>query len=510
MVVFSSRERFMNAPTNCIGLLLHSRLGFGRLDFVRILDVGFSALHEETSAMVEPSTRRTFVGLAAGAGIAGAMAHSWHAARAEPSQSKNDRLRIGCIGVGWRGTGISGSARSFGDIVAVCDTDLAHAEKFNMGLGGKAEVYQDYRKFLDRNDLDVIINGTPDHWHTIINVAACRSGRDVYTEKPLTLTIDEGKVLRKVVHETRRIVQVGTQQRSDRRFRTVCELVRNGRIGKLKQVVVMLPFWKARGGPFKPQTPPTTLNWDLWQGQAPERPFCRERFHGSFRWWSDYAGGIITDWGQHHMDIAYWGMDMDRSGPLEVEGRAFFPNRGRPDCYDNPDRFVVRMKFPGDIGLLYLVVRDAAYRKSMAAGDITEVEDADLFAGVPEEWKQEQRDGILFIGDTGQVFVNRGGAYGKAVEELKAHPLPADAVQLYESRDHMRNFFDCVKSRKQPISPVDVGHRVITACHLSNIAMRLKRKIVWDPVHEEIVGDAEACNSMYVRRDQRAPYRVQG
>lgn len=454
-------------------------------------------------------TRRQFLGCATGAGVVGLNPY-WSTVQAEPLPSKADRLRVGCIGVGGRGMGVAKEASAFGDIVAVCDADLAKAERAQAAFGGKPAVCQDYRRLLDRNDIDVITNGTPDHWHTIVNIAACRSGRDVYTEKPLTLTIEEGKILRRVVQETGRIVQVGTQQRSVEHFRTACELVRNGRIGNLKQVAVLLPFWTTKGGPFPPQPVPATLDWDLWQGQAPERPFCPQRLHFNFRWWSEYAGGIITDWGQHHMDIAHWGMGVEQSGPLEIEGRAFFPNRGLPDCFNNPDRFVVRMKYPGDIDLLYLVVRDAKYLESMAAGDITQAEDAELFAGIPEEWKTEQRNGIMFIGDQGRVFVNRGGAYGKAVEDIKEHPLPPDAVRLYESQSHMGNFFECIGSRNPPVSPVDIGHRVITACHLANAAMRLRRKINWDPAKEEIVGDPEASNSICVRRDQRAPYLVAG
>jgi predicted dehydrogenase len=417
---------------------------------------------------------------------------------------------VGCIGLGGRGSVIAKEAGAFGEIVAVCDVDLANAEKAKAAFDGKPAVYQDYRKLLDRRDIDVITNGTPDHWHTIINIAACRSGRDVYTEKPLTLTIEEGKILRQVVQQTGRIVQVGTQQRSVAHFRTACELVRNGRIGKLKQVVVLLPFWTTKGEPFSPQPVPASLDWDLWQGQAPQRVYCPQRVHFNFRWWSDYAGGIITDWGQHHLDIAYWGMNTEQSGPLEIEGQAFFPNGGRPDCFDNPDRFVINMKYPGDVELWYLVARDAKYLKSMAAGDISQREDSALFAGAPEEWKQEQRNGIMFIGEQGRVFVNRGGAFGKAVEELKENPLPPDALRLYESGGHMGNFFECAASRQPPASPVEVGHRVITACHLGNIAIHLKRKIIWDPAKEEIIGDAEASNSMYLRRPQRPPYLVQG
>jgi len=457
-------------------------------------------------------SRREFLKSASALGGLGAVA-SYHVggvpARAAHFRSKNDRPLIAAIGVGGRGSHDAKWASQFGDVAAVCDADLEHAERAKAAFGGKPAVFQDYRKLLEsRPDIDVVVNGTADHWHTAINVAACRAGKDVYAEKPITITIEEGQILRRVVRETGRIVQVGTQQRSMAHFRTACELVRNGRVGKLRQVVVLLPLYPARGGPFAPQPVPPKLDWDLWQGQALVRPFCPQRLHFSFRWWSDYAGGKITDWGQHHMDIAYWGMGMEQSGPLEGEGRAFYPNHGKPDCYDNADRFVVRMKFPGDIDLLYLVVRDKKYLKDMADGGKTAAEDAELFAGIPEEWRREQRDGIMFIGERGRLFVNRGNAYGKAVEELARNPLPADALRLYESNDHMANFFECVKSRKQPISTVDVAHRVISACHLGNVAMHLKRKIRWDPEKEQIVGDPEAGNSAYIRRPQRKPYTI--
>jgi predicted dehydrogenase len=457
-------------------------------------------------------SRRALLKSAAAAGALGNAAYwvTGMPARAAHFQAKNDRPLVAAIGVGGRGLYDTTCAAKFGDVVAVCDVDLEHAERAKAALGGKPAVFQDYRKLLDAHpEVEVIVNGAADHWHTAVNVAACRAGKDLYAEKPLTLTIEEGQILRRVVRETGRIVQVGTQQRSMPHFRTACELVRNGRVGKLQQVVVLLPLYPAKGGPFAAQPVPPKLNWDLWQGQAPERPFCPQRLHFSFRWWKDYAGGKITDWGQHHMDIAYWGMGMENSGPLEIEGRAFFPNHGKPDCYDNADRFVVRMKFPGDIELLYLVVRDKKYLKTLADGDMTEAEDAELFTGVPEEWKREQRDGIMFIGDRGRLFVNRGKAYGKAVEELAENPLPANAVRLYESNDHMANFFECVKSRKPPISTVDVAHRVISSCHLANVAIQLKRKIRWDPQQEQIVGDAEASQSMYIHRPQRKPYTIE-
>ncbi len=456
--------------------------------------------------MTFPATsRRRFLRATA---AASAVPYWFTASRARGQEANSDRLRIGSIGVGGRGTGIMKEASRFGDVVAVCDVDLARAEQARKAMGAAPDVYQDYRELLARKDIDVVTNGTPDHWHTIVNVAACRAGKDVYTEKPLTLTVDEGKILRKVVEETGRIVQVGTQQRSVPHFRTVCELVRNGRIGRLRQVLVLLPFWTTKGGPFPGQPVPEGLDWDFYQGQAPLRPYHPKRTHFNFRWWFEYAGGIICDWGQHHMDIAYWGMDCEDSGPTQVEGKAFFPNKGRELCFNNPDRFVCRMKFPGDVDLLYLVVRDKKYLASMKQGDMTEEEDASLFEGLPEEVKKEQRNGIMFIGEEGRVFVNRGGAYGLAVEQLKDNPLPSGAERLYESTNHMGNFFECVKSRKAPAAPVHVAHRVITACHLGNIAIRTGRTIRWDAEKEQVVGDAEA--DAMQRRPQRAPYVLEG
>ena len=461
--------------------------------------------------MAHAISRRGFLKTTSNTAALGAAAY-WITdapARAAHFTAKNDRPLVAAVGVGGRGMGDARAAAQFGDMVAVCDADLARAERAKATFDGKPAVFQDYRKMLDAHpEIEVVINGSPDHWHTAINVAACQAGKDVYTEKPLTLTIEEGQILRRVVQETGRIVQVGTQQRSQVAFRTVCELARNGRVGKIQQVAVLLPFKSYKGGPFPAAPVPPTLDWDLWQGQAPEREYRKERTHYSFRFWWEYAGGKITDWGQHHLDIAHWGMGWEDTGPLEVEGRAFFPNRGIPNAYDNADRFVTRMKYPGDIEVIFMVVRDKTYMQSMADGDMTEAEDAELFEGVPDQWRNEQREGIMFIGEKGRVFVNRGKAYGKAVEELPENPLPADAIRLYESNDHMGNFFDCVKSRKQPVSTVDVAHRVITACHLGNAAIHLKRKIKWDPVKEEIVGDPEANQSRYLRREQRTPYAI--
>lgn len=454
--------------------------------------------------------RRTLLemGLYALAGGGLASVNIANGASATGFSSANDRPGIALIGAGGRGVALAEQAVRFGEITAICDADLEHAAAARKRFGDKVPIFQDYRHVLERKDVDVVINATPDHWHTLINVAALRAGKDVYTEKPLTLTFEEGVLLRRVVRETGRIVQVGTQQRSVAHFRLACQLVRSGWIGKLKQVVVWLPFWNTKGGPFPPQPVPPHLNWDLYQGQAPERPYHPMRTHFHFRWWFEYAGGIITDWGQHHLDIAYWGMDMEQSGPIEVEARAFFPNRGAPDCFNNPDRFVAHIQFPGPIEMWFLVARDEKYLESARQGDISPDEDRALFADVPDEIANESRNGILFVGDAGRIFVNRGGAYGKPIEDFRANPTVSLGVALPVSDDHMANFFDAVANRRQPICTVDVAHRVITTSHLVNIAMRLGRKIRWDPGREQIVDDPEA--STWLRRPQRPPYILEG
>ncbi len=428
------------------------------------------------------TTRRAFVKHTAALAAAAGGAAYWLATpqgSADNRRLADDRFLVGAIGMGGRGRAIADQAAVLGDIVAVCDVDRKHAEQAKERYGGKPDMYTDYRQLLERKDVDIILNATPDHWHTAINVAACRAGKDVYTEKPLTLTIDEGKILCRVVQETGRVVQVGTQQRSEKPFQTAVELVRNGRIGTLREVTVTLPFWSTKGGPFANTPVPPELDWDFYQGQAPEHEYCFPRTHfvngGGWRWWYEYAGGIMTDWGNHHMDIAHWGMDLESSGPLTIEGTAQFPNAGQANCYSTPDRFQVRMNYPGGIQLLY-------------------------------EGAENDRNGIMFAGDKGRVFVNRGGVYGKPFEELAENPLPDDAWRVRPSDDHMTNFFHCVKTREKPVSPVEIQHRTITACHLANLAVRLKRRLTWNPETQEIIGDDDA--NSWQQRQQRKPFTI--
>ena len=457
-------------------------------------------------------SRRRFLTSTAKVSLAATVPYWFPCGRsvAAESQAANDRPHIGLVGVGGRGTAISKQAARLGNVVAVCDVDLTHAEAAKAVFGGTADVYQDYRRVLERNDIDVIINGTPDHWHTKINVEACLAEKDVYAEKPLTLTIDEGKILRDVVARTGRIVQTGTQQRSEKQFQTAVELVRNGRIGKLKQVWVALPWYSTKGGPFAASTPPATLNWDFYQGQAPLREYCPQRTHKVFRWWYAYAGGIVTDWGNHHVDIAQWGMNRDLSGPVKVDARGIFPNEGRPDCFNTPDRFFCRATYADGLEMLYFSAIGEKRVYGTEPGDETPQDKLDRLFGddCPEEIKTYDRDGIMFLGDQGRVFVNRGGVYGKSVEELATNPLPSDAWRVSPSSNHMENFFQCVKTREEPVAPVRIEHRTVSVCHLTNLSIRLGRPLNWDPEKETFVGDDEA--SGWLKRTQREPYTIPG
>ena len=459
------------------------------------------------------STRRVFLGHTVPAVVAGAAVPYWFTgtlARADETKSKNDRPLIGAIGVGGRGSGIMKQAAQFGDVVAVCDVDRNHALRAKAAFGDKPETYDDYRKLLERDDIDVITNGTPDHWHTAVNVAACKAGKDVYTEKPMTLTIDEGKVLRKVVEETGRIVQVGTQQRSEKQFQLAVELVRNGRLGRLKHVWVALPYYSTKADTFDTEPVPEQLNWDLYQGQAPVHDYCRPRTHSNFRWWYEYAGGIITDWGNHHVDIAHWGADCELTGPTSVDARGLFPNEGVPNTFNTADRFFSRMTYANGVEVLYF----ASLNQRRLYGGVAKSHDEMtpekvryLFGDdCPEEIKTFDRNGIMFIGDKGRIFVNRNGVYGSPVEQLQDEPLAANAWRVRPNSNHMADFFESVKTRREPASPVRIQHRTITACHLTNISLRLKRKLTWDPESEQIVGDDEA--NAWQAREQREPYVI--
>ncbi|MGE5193329.1 MAG: Gfo/Idh/MocA family protein [Deltaproteobacteria bacterium] len=404
-------------------------------------------------------------------------------AAAEEPKSPNDRPGILLVGCGGMGSGDANNASRFGDVVAVCDVDSNRlgekAEKF------KAEAkFTDFRKAIAHKGVDVVINATPDHWHTLVNIHALRAGKDVYSEKPLTLTIDEGKKLVAVARETKRILQTGSQQRSDARFRLACELVRNGRIGKLQHIVTQLPSGPA-AGPFHPKPVPAELDWDFWQGQAPAVEYVPERCHVMFRFWYEYSGGTITDWGAHHNDIAQWANGTERSGPLSVEGKILLDPV--PGGYTTAPRYHVEYSYANGVTLTCRAI------------------ETETFTGAPaRELKEtDERNGVRFEGTDGWIFVNRQKIEAGRPEIL-SQELPASAERLYVSNDHMGNFFDCVRTRKAPICEPEIGHRSVSVCHLGAIALRTGRKLHWDPAKEEFVSDPDA--NRYVSREMRKPW----
>lgn len=401
---------------------------------------------------------------------------------AEDPPKPADRHKIALIGCGGQGRGDTGNARRFGPVVAVCDVDANRAAEASKQFGG-ATVYTDFRKLLDQQkDVTVVVNGTPDHWHTLVNIAAVKAGKDVYAEKPLTLTIDEGKRLVKAVAEHKRVLQTGSQQRSDPLFRKACLVVRAGRLGKLSTVTSTLPAGY-RDGPFKPSAVPAGLDWDMWQGQAPATEYVKERCHTNFRFWLEYSGGTLTDWGAHHNDIVRWATD--QLGPATVEGRRLLDPV--PGGYTAPSDYEVTFTYADG-----LVHKCASTSASSIFG-----------ATVKAKTRTETAHGVRFEGKDGWLFVTRGKIEASRPDIL-ADGLSAAELKVYVSDEHMTNFFDCVKSRKAPICDAEVGHRSASLCHLAGIAIRLGRKLTWDAAKEEFVGDNEA--NTYLAREQRKPW----
>lgn len=401
-----------------------------------------------------------------------------------PKPAPNDRPAVALIGCGGQGTRDAQNAANNGDVVAVCDVDekraAAAAEKLAVD-GRKPRIYSDFRRVLERDDIGVLVNGTPDHWHTLINLGAARARKDVYAEKPLTLTIDEGRRLVRAVREGGIILQTGTQQRSSQRFRLACELVRNHRIGKLTAANVWLPAG-LREGPFQPAPVPAELNWDFWQGPAAKTEYVPERCHRTFRFWYDYSGGTMTDWGAHHNDIAYWAIGL--LAPREVASRALV--QPIPGGYDTFSEYEVNYTYANGIKLNIFTTKDDSIYGAKVNAD-------------------GQRNGIRFEGTEGWLWVNRDGIKASDPELLKA-PLPEGSVRLYTSTNHMDNFFDCVKSRQAPICDVETGHRSATMCHLGAISLRTGRALTWDSAEERFVGSHAAEGNAHLQRELRAPY----
>jgi predicted dehydrogenase len=345
------------------------------------------------------------------------------------------------------------------DVVAVADPDQAHVERAVQRAGGRTKGYRDYRHLLDHRDVDAVLIATPDHWHALNAVHACEAGKDVYCEKPLSLTIADGRAIADAAARHRRVFQTGTQQRSSSQFRRACELVRNGALGRLIDVDVCLGTGPTSGF-VADRAPPAGLDWELWLGPAPRRPYNEKRCHYNFRWFYEYSGGKLTDWGAHHLDIVQWALGTEHAGPLAVEATGVHP---ADNFYETAVEFDVRYTYPGGVTV-------AAH----GAGE----------------------NGVTFRGTEGTLFVSRSTIRTEPQEILdRRTALP---IALPESRDHHRNWVDCLRSRAEPISGAEASHRSATVCHLGNIAMQLGRKLAWDAAREEFTGD-DAANRLRER-----------
>ncbi|MCX7427857.1 MAG: Gfo/Idh/MocA family oxidoreductase [Planctomycetia bacterium] len=437
-------------------------------------------------------TRRDVLKGAAGTLVA--APYFWTSARAV-AQAANDKLTVAAIGVGGRGTDIGRQAAGLGNMVACADVHRTNAEKFAEPYGGKCEIHGDYRKILDRKDVDAITCGTPDHWHVKISIDAMRAGKDVYCEKPLTLTMEESKQIQDAVKATGKVFQVGTQQRSEHedRFLKAVVIAQSGRLGDKLRALSSVGT-ATTGGPFPSEEPPKVLDWEFWLGQAPKVDFCPKRIGWDFRWWLEYSGGQVTDWGVHHTDIALWALSGDKTGIVEAEGKGEFP--GLPADVNIFDFLNGKVKIPPAFNVA------AAFNCNLKLPNGNTI---NLTSGENE---------LLIEGEKGKIRVNRGGLTGRPVEEIEKNPadrqwLDEAVLKLYRGkprRGHMANFFECVKTRELPISDVYTHANSVNACHMANIAMLLKRKVTFDPAKYQFVGDEQA--NALMSRTRRAPYLI--
>jgi len=419
-------------------------------------------------------SRREFIRVAGALGIVSPIlmpSHAW-GKKTPPS----DRLTMGFIGVGKQNRYLLGKflARDT-QVVAVCDVDTTrresakkiveewYAKKTLAGYKG-CTAYEDFRELLARQDIDAVCIASPDHWHAIHVVMAAKAKKDIYCEKPLSLTIPEARAMVKAVRKHNRVLQTGSMQRSSHEFYKACMLVRNGRIGKIQQVIVDVGT-SSKWCDLPEETMEPGLNWDMWLGPAPLRgynsilsPRGIPKDFPAWRSYREYSGGGMTDWGAHHFDIAQWGLGMDDSGPVQIVPP------------EDP-------KAMTGVRFVYANGTQVIHGKS---------------------------GGVRFIGSEGEILVNRG-KFKITPESLDREPSPDDSVQLYKSTDHYQDFLDCVKTRKRPIADVEIGCRSVSVCHLGNMAYWYRRTLNWDPVKERFTGDAEA--NTWLDRQRRAPWQ---
>jgi predicted dehydrogenase len=452
-----------------------------------------------------PRNRREFIKktltatAASTAWLAGRPASAQSAASATQVKGASDRIRLALIGCGGMGRNdlVAMLHTKEADCVALCDVDdaqsaVALARIEEEGFRRPELVTRDYRKVLERQDVDAVVIGTPDHWHALPTIEACMAGKDVYVEKPLATTIGEGRAMVHAARRYDRVVQVGTQQRSTPHFADAIEYLRSGELGKIRTVTVWAYLdWKAEIPVLPDEPAPATVDYDMWLGPAPLRPFNRNRFHFTFRWYWDYSGGLMTDWGAHWLDVANWGMQTaDGKVQVPTEIMSIGGKLGYPqDAMETPDTQQVLFKC-GDYSIIW--------QHAIGVG----------------RGPEAREHGAAFHGNNGVLVLDRNGwevvPETKAVGEprrFKMAGIPKTQRSRTEGHElHVRNFLECMRTRKRPVSDVEVGHESVSVCHLANIAYRTGRIVKWNPAREQVIGDFEA-NQLSFRR-YRAPWKL--
>jgi predicted dehydrogenase len=458
-----------------------------------MLETAATGLEGDPAMAKEDSlSRRKFLKGAAGAtGVALAFP-AIVPARVLGADAPSNKIQMAGIGLGGMGTGdlngFLGDSRV--RVVGVCDVDQRHRDRAKSIVDGRykstdCKAYFDFRDLIGRGDLDAVWTALPDHWHAIPAIAAAKAGCDIHGQKPFARTIREGRAMCDAVHRYGRIWQTGSQQRSDGRFRFACELVRNGRIGKVQRVEVGLPT--APTIEPQPRMPvPGGLDYQRWLGPAPWAPYTEKRCHWNFRWILDYSGGQVTDTGAHDIDIAHWGMGLDHTGPIEVEGSGEFPSDGLWDVAT-------------DFRFRCLYARGAS---PMHPGQV------EILVGS----KKHLPGGTKFIGTDGWIRATRGGTKASSASLLREKIGPGeirlDAGRGEHRQGHRQNFLDSVRTRTQPVTPIEIGQRSITPAHLGNIAMILGRKVRFNPQTERFVNDSQADRML--SRGMRSPWTMEG
>ncbi len=411
----------------------------------------------------------------------------------------SDVVNLGHIGIGGRGRGFLRPEAQLGKqipasknlggpadrlaapcrSIALCDVDTSRLDQAATLVGGRPRLYRDFRKLLEQKDIDAVVIASPDHWHALMTVLACQAGKDVYVEKPASNTIEEGRAMVTATERYARVVQVGSQGRSQEAAWRAASYIRNGQIGRVSRVACW--HYASPAGDWTPDSPPPPeLDYDLWLGPARWMPYNKKHTHGSFRWLIDFGGGQIRDRGAHVMSITNWIIDRDHTGPVSVEATGDPPDDG---MYDSAVTMQVTYEF-----------KDPDFTLVWAQ------------PGEPSA-EMEARYGAKYWGDQGALTVTYGDGVNTSTEQkAKEYQAPCDGVRVFRSPGHFENFVDCIKSREKPIMHMEAAHRVASLCILGNISFQLRRKLAWDPAAERVRNDEEA--NRLLSRPGRGPWHL--